>query len=100
MRALHRSLLDHLEPSEGYERHYSDCPMCTEQYDHNAVIRAENNATRIITEGVPSLKRISWTNAWRREWVDEGGQRGTNIIRIIDALGNSVITLARDDGII
>lgn len=93
----HGSSLDHLIPSEGYHRHYSDCPMCTETYDHGAVIRAENTATRILAEGMPNLKRVLWANAWMRRWADESGQRGTNIIRGTNA-SETAITLSRDDG--
>lgn len=71
--------------------------MCTESYDHGAVIRAENTATRILAEGMPNLKRVLWANAWMRHWADERGQRGTNIIRGTNA-SETAIKLSRDDG--
>ncbi|KAH8116492.1 hypothetical protein DFH11DRAFT_1214735 [Phellopilus nigrolimitatus] len=92
-RAIHQSSLDHLVPSEGYERHYADCPLCTESYDHDAVARGENFVTRYLALALKSLSRVMWANAWLRNREDEEGQRGTNIIR----KGTSIL-LSRDDG--
>jgi len=94
----HNSSIRHLIPSEGYQRHYSDCPMCKESYDHGEVIRAENTATRILAEGMPSLRRVLWANAWMRQWIDESGQRGINIIRGSNGSETS-FALSRDDGL-
>ena len=90
---MHTSSLDHLQPSEGYERHYSDCPMCTTVYDHDEVVQNENSATLVLARGVLSLQCVRWTNAWRHSWNDEEGQRGIYIARDGDE-----ICLTRSDG--
>jgi hypothetical protein len=72
---VHSLDLDHLQPSEGYSVHYSDCPMCTEEYDHSVIIQRENSEAIAMAEVSQSLEVVSFMHYWRRGWEREEGQR-------------------------
>ncbi|EJD07305.1 uncharacterized protein FOMMEDRAFT_24715 [Fomitiporia mediterranea MF3/22] len=89
---VHRFLLDHIVPSEGYERDMTSCPICFKAYNHARVARAENSATRIFAEKLPNLSEIRWMNIWA-DSPEEGHQRQIKITR-----QRGAITLTSDDG--
>lgn len=55
----------HLQPSEGYERLFSECPFCAQTYNHDFVVGMENRASELLARRLLSLNRVSYTNAWR-----------------------------------
>lgn len=71
---------------------FYECMTCIKTYDHGAVIHKECVATQRLAEALPSLQRISWTNAWGPIKEDEGGQRAIFIIR-----NGRKIVLRRED---
>ena len=73
--------IEHLQPSEGYFRHYSDCPMCTSYYDRARVEGREDSEARAMAELRPSLRAVSFMDYWRRRWNKEEGQREIKIAR-------------------
>lgn len=81
MTRMHEWDIEHLQPSEGYSRHYSECPMCTEVYDHNRVVERENSEVRAFAEICLSLEVVSFMHYWRRTWKHEEGQRKIRIVR-------------------
>ena len=92
-RAAHAMSIDHLQPSEGYERDIRDCPLCFTSYDHARTIRRENRATRSLAETFPNLVEVRYASVWSTDTREECGQRGTKITRE----GNNIV-LTRDDG--
>ncbi|EJD07307.1 uncharacterized protein FOMMEDRAFT_16005 [Fomitiporia mediterranea MF3/22] len=92
MHEVHCSSLEHLVPSEGYERYMFKCPLCLESYDYAFVVRSENMAARIFAEKLPNLSEIRWLDLWAWDNFDEGCQRRIKITR----QGNAT-KLIRDD---
>ncbi|EJD07292.1 uncharacterized protein FOMMEDRAFT_149805 [Fomitiporia mediterranea MF3/22] len=55
-----------------------DCPL--EQNDEAARLK-ERIATRDLAEALPKLECVRWTDAWRRKYFDEVGQREYEVSR-------------------
>ncbi|THH05401.1 hypothetical protein EW145_g4823 [Phellinidium pouzarii] len=83
---IHRTSVEHLMPSEGYERHYADCPFCTASYHHDAVVYNELLVTYFLAQRMPHLTKVFWANAWLRTRHEESGQRGISITREENAI--------------
>lgn len=78
---IHSTSFFHLEPSEGYERHFADCPLCKLDYNFRLVELKEVMSTLELAKRHPVLERVSWANLWRRTRSDENGQRRLAITR-------------------
>ncbi|EJD07291.1 uncharacterized protein FOMMEDRAFT_149803 [Fomitiporia mediterranea MF3/22] len=54
---------------------YRCCKDCTLDRDDEAAKLRERSETKKLAEALPKLECVRWTDAWRREYFDEVGQR-------------------------
>lgn len=91
----HDSSVEHLNPSEGYSRHYSECPLCLPFYELSESIRRELEATRILAQTLPRLQNVAWTNALMPPEVlvagDESCQQVVSISRQTAESGMNIV---------
>lgn len=97
----HASSIDHLVPSEGYERHYSECPLCLASYDFSVAALKEEKVTRALAKALPLLQTVAWTDAWSSENSlragDESCQRMISIYRRFADSGEDIILSRRGE---
>ena len=86
IRVNHYSNLEHTQASEGYERHYSDCPHCASSYKASLSIEREDEVTLILAKKIESLDSVSWVYGWCRNWRDGNGRREV----VIDRTGSKI----------
>ena len=63
----HRMTLDHLQPSEGYECHYTECSKCRSFYNFDNVISNEDQFTKALANAFQTLQHVSYADAWKRD---------------------------------
>ncbi|PAV20179.1 hypothetical protein PNOK_0511300 [Pyrrhoderma noxium] len=89
---IHNTSFFHLEPSEGYERHFADCSLCIQDYDFRTVRDREISLSLELATKHLILEKILWSNLWQRTRDDENGQNCLVVYR-----RNSCIELISDE---
>lgn len=94
IRVRHYSNIEHTQATEGYERHYSDCPFCEVVYKRELAIERENEVTLLLAEKLKKLESVTWVHGWCRDWRNGRGRRVIAINRK-NFGGNDTVRLLR-----